>query len=337
MVSIIDVAKAAGVSNKTVSRVVNREPNVKAETQQRVERAIAELGYVPNLAARMVRSNRSNTLGIVTDFISTTPYSGDIVRGIQDWAEENGRTVLLANTNDDWEQERGIWQTFQAHRIEGVLYVSMYHREVSPSPGDVSIPTVLVNCHPGPDSGFASIEPDDFQGSRDLTRFVLGRGHRKIGYIRLNPVLLGSELRLSAFLQTVREAGLGDADIDVRLGMEGQIGAETNHVFAETRDMLSGGNRPTALICGNDEIALQAYLAALGLGLRIPEDISIVGFDDFRTISLALKPELTTAALPYYDLGYRGAERLKRLIDGETLQDSHQILQCPVIQRGSCC
>ena len=336
MISIVDVAKAAGVSNKTVSRVVNGEPNVKPATKERVEKAISELGYVPNMAARSVRSNRSNTLGIITDFISTTPYSGDIVRGIQDWAEEHGRTVLLANTNGDVEKERQIWRTFQAHRIDGVLYASMYHREISPTAGDVAIPTVLLNCHPVNSSGYASIEPDDYQGSRDLTRYVLSRGHRRIGYVRLNPSLLGAELRLAAFQEAIAEAGLGAADVDVRLGMEGEIGQEVNHVFEIVKAMLSKPERPTAILCGNDEMALQAYLAALGLGLRIPQDVSIVGFDDFKTVSTALKPTLTTVALPYYDLGYRGANRLNRLISGESLNNEALVLACQIIERGSC-
>ena len=336
MVSIVDVAKAAGVSNKTVSRVVNGEPNVKPATKERVQGVIRDLGYVPNMAARLVRSSRSLTLGIVTDFISTTPYSGDIVRGIQEWAEENGRTVLLANTNGDRDKEREIWRTFQSHRIGGALYVSMYHREISPSLGDVATPTVLVNCHPEPANGYPSIEPNDYQGSHDLTRYVLERGHRRIGYIRLNPKLLGAELRLSAFREAVREAGLSDSDVDIRLGMEGPIGSETNRVYSQAQDLLTGSNPPTALMCGNDEIAFQAYLAALGAGLRIPEDISIVGFDDFQTVSLALKPELTTAALPYYALGYRGADRLMRVIEGEKLREDHLVLECPVVARGSC-
>lgn len=336
MVSIVDVAKAAGVSNKTVSRVVNREPNVKPATKDKVEAVIRELGYVPNLAARSIRSSRSQTFGIVTDFISTTPYSGDIVRGIQDWAGENGRTVLLANTNGDVEKEREIWKTFQAHRIDGVLYVSMYHRVIEPDRGDVNIPTVLVNCHPENSGTYKSIEPDDYQGSRELTRHLIELGHRHIGYIRLNPRLLGAELRLSAFLDTVREAGLAQDQIDVQLGMEGPIGDEQNRVYAVATEMISRPNRPTALVCGNDEIAFQAYLAALGLGLSIPDDICIVGYDDFRVVSLALKPALTTVALPYYDLGYQGADRLNRLLAGESLKSDQLALPCPLVVRGSC-
>ena len=336
MVSIKDVARLAGVSDKPVSRVVNREPNVTRDTFDKVQRAIAELGYVPNMAARMIRSSRSNIFGIITDFISTTPYSGDIVLGIQDWAGENGRTVLLANTNGDVKKEREIWKTFQAHRIDGVLYVSMYHRVIEPDRGEVDIPTVLVNSHPETPGSYKSIEPDDYQGSRDLTRHLIERGHRRIGYIRLNPRLLGAELRLAAFRDATREAGLSDTEIDVRLGMEGAIGREQNHVFQVTTDMLSKPDRPTALVCGNDEIALQAYLAALGLGLSIPNDICIVGYDDFQVVSLGLKPELTTVALPYYDLGYRGADRLNRLLGGETLKSDHLVLPCPLVARASC-
>lgn len=335
MVSIIDVARAAGVSNKTVSRVVNGEPYVTPEMRERVERAIRDLGYVPNMAARMIRSNRSRTFGIITDYVSTTPYSGDIVRGIQDWATANGKTILLANTGGDPERELNIWNMFRSHQIEGVLYVTMYHRIVDPEAGDVDLPTVLINCHPGSRVDLPSIEPDDTQGSRDLTRYLLARGHRRIGYIRLNPILLGGEQRYEAFRQTMAEAGIAESDITVRLGMEGQVGKETNYVYSAARDILGGDNRPTAIMCGNDEMAIQVYLAALHLGLRIPEDVSIAGFDDFQTLSLALKPELTTAALPYYDLGFKGTERLSHLVDSQTETPTNVVVPCKLIERGS--
>lgn len=335
MVSIKDVARVAGVSDKTVSRVVNAEPNVTADTIEKVKLAIADLGYIPNLAARSIRSNRSNTIGIVTDFISTTPYSGDIVRGVQDWANANGRTVLLANTDGDAERETNVWRTFKAHRIDGVLHVAMYHRAVAPAAGDVSIPTVLVNAHAEDGYAYPSIEPDDFGGSYDLTRHLIALGHRRIGYIRLNPALLGANQRLDAFLAAAQASGIPESDLVIRLGMEGPVGRETNYVYREALDILSSPNRPTALVCGNDEMALQAYLAALSLGLRIPDDLTIVGFDDFRTVSLGLKPELTTVALPYYDLGWQGADMLDQLVQGKGSVDERRVLKCPVVARGS--
>ena len=335
MVSIKDVARIAGVSDKTVSRVVNREPNVTQDTIEKVQSAIDALGYIPNLAARSIRSSRTNIIGIITDYISTTPYSGDIVRGVQDWAGANGRTVLLANTDGNAEREANIWRTFKAHRIDGVLYVAMYHRTVAPASGDVSIPTVLVNSHAEAGLTYSSIEPDDFGGSYALTQHLVELGHRRIGYIRLNPLLLGANQRLDAFLAATQAGGIAENDIIVRLGMEGPIGAETNYVYREALSILSMPNRPTALVCGNDEMALQAYLAALSLGLRIPDDITIVGFDDFRTVSLALKPELTTVALPYYDLGWQGAEMLNDLTEGGANAIERRILKCNLVERQS--
>lgn len=335
MVSIKDVARVAGVSDKTVSRVVNREPNVTPDTIEKVQMAIDSLGYIPNLAARSIRSSRSNIIGIITDYISTTPYSGDIVRGIQEWAGDNGRTVLLANTDGNLDREASVWRTFKAHRIDGVLYVAMYHRTVAPACGDVSIPTVLVNAHAQEGLEFSSIEPDDFGGSVALTRHLLELGHRRLGYIRLNPLLLGANERLDAFLATARQAGIVEDGMIIRLGMEGPIGQERNYVYREALSILSLPNRPTALICGNDEMALQAYLAALSLGLRIPQDVTIVGFDDFRTVSMALKPELTTVALPYYQLGWQGAEMLSHLVQDNTAQVERRVLKCDLVTRQS--
>lgn len=335
MVSIISVAKAAGVSNKTVSRVINGEPYVTEETRERVEKAIRDLGYIPNMAARLIRSSRSNTFGIITDYVSTTPYSVDIVRGIQDWANANGKTILMANTGGSIEREAEVWKMFQSHRIDGVLYVTMYRRTVDPEAGDVQIPTVMINCRSQTNELLPSIEPDDYQGAQDLTRYLLDKGHRKIGYIRLNPILLGAELRLEAFLKTTREFGLTEGDLAIKLGMEGPVGSENNYVFAAATEMLIQKNRPTAIMSGNDEMAIQIYIAALSLGLRIPEDISIVGFDDFRTVSMALKPELTTAALPYYDLGLTGAERLNTLLQGNKSDRPQWVLPCKLIERGS--
>ena len=335
MVSIKDVARVAGVSDKTVSRVVNREPNVTPDTIERVQSAIDALGYIPNLAARSIRSSRTNIIGIITDYISTTPYSGDIVRGVQQWAGENGRTVLLANTDGNLEREASIWRTFKAHRIDGVLYVAMFHRTVAPACGEVEIPTVLVNAHAEEGLQYSSIEPDDFGGATSLTQHLIALGHRRIGYVRLNPLLLGANQRLDAFLAAATQGGLSEEDLIIRLGMEGPIGQETNYVYREALDILSLPDRPTALVCGNDEMALQAYLAALALGLRIPDDITIVGFDDFRTVSLGLKPELTTVALPYFELGWQGAEMLSHLVQGTMSQIERRVLNCALIPRYS--
>ncbi|TGG93546.1 LacI family DNA-binding transcriptional regulator [Natronospirillum operosum] len=337
MPSIKDVARVAGVSDKTVSRVVNREPNVKPETFRRVEQAIQDLGYVPNRAARLVRSRKSQVLGILTDLVSVTPYSNDIVRGAQAWAHANGYTVIVVNTNGDDDTEKAAWRTFQEHSIEGVLYVTMYHRLINLQASDCPLPTVLVNCRSTADQSLISVTPDDYRGSQALTRHVLEQGHRRIGYIRLNPVLFGAEERYRAFQDVVREWGIPDASITTKIGMSGVVGQEIDHSYQVTQNMLQQDAPPTVIMCGNDEIALQAYLGALTLGHRIPDDVSIVGHDDFKTVSKALKPALTTAALPYYDLGFRASEALYGVISGEGATGSAGSVKmdCPMVRRES--
>ncbi|MFV0431958.1 MAG: LacI family DNA-binding transcriptional regulator [Alphaproteobacteria bacterium] len=333
MVSIKDVARLAGVSDKTVSRVVNKEPSVKAATKEKVKKAIADLGYVPNMGARLMRNNRSHLIGIITDFISTTPYSGDIIRGIQSWADKNGKTVLITNTDGDIEKESKALRTFKEHRLEGVLYVTMYHREAS-LPTEVNIPCVFLNCR-DKNKLYPSVAPDDYAGASALTQYIIDKGHKRIGYIRLNPILLGAEERYKAFRDITCQNKISADALSVKTGMSGEVGNEENTSFQVAMDMLSSQQPPTAIMCGNDEIALQVLQAALTLGLRVPKDIAITGFDDFEVISKAAKPALTTAALHYFELGKRGAERLGKLMKGEPINQHLLSLECKLIKRES--
>jgi LacI family transcriptional regulator len=334
VVSIKDVARVAGVSDKTVSRVVNREANVHRDTQEKVERAIAELNYIPNLGARLVRTNRSRTIGIMTDMVSTTPYSGDIVRGVQDWARQTDRTALITNTGGDPEEEARGWRTFLEHRIDGVIYATMSHRELSLTREDVPIPTVLVNCYSSTDPGFPAIVPNDYAGGFALAEYLLRLGHRRIAYVRLNPNLRAAHLRLDAFRSALVAHGIAPDEGLVRDGMYGEVGHDTNVAYESTKSLLALEERPTAIVCGNDEIAMQVYCAVLADGLRIPQDISIVGFDDFQTVSRGLRPQLTTAALPYYALGFEGAQLLETLLGGEAISGKREA-ECPLVARQS--
>lgn len=334
MVSIKDVARVAGVSDKTVSRVVNREANVHPGTQEKVERAIIELNYIPNLGARLVRTKRSRTVGIMTDMVSTTPYSGDIVRGVQEWARQADRTALIINTGGNPAEEARGWRTFAEHRIDGVIYATMSHREVPLARGSTAIPTVLVNCYSILDSDFPAIVPNDYAGSLALTEHLISLGHRRIGYVRLNPNLPAAHLRLHAFRTALTAHGIAVDEEMVCDGMYGEVGHDTNVAYESTISLLDRPERPTAIVCGNDEIALQVYCAVLSSGLRIPDDISIVGFDDFQTVSRGLRPQLTTAALPYYTLGLDGAQLLEALLIGEPVAGKREA-DCPLVQRQS--
>lgn len=337
MVSIRDVAALAGVSDKTVSRVANREPNVKPAMIERVQAAIDQLGYIPNQAARLVRTNRSRIVGVITDVVSTTPKSVEIIHGIQDAVGKTEYSLLIANTGDDPATEAKIWRTYQEHRIDGVLYVTMYHHEVDFQPSAHAIPTVLVNCFTDPARGVPAIVPDDYQGEYDATCHAIATGHTRIGYVTLNPLILAARLRGQAFADAMAAHGLTTRAEWIQPGIVGPLDDELTCAFQVARSILSGAadDRPSLLLAGNDEIAMQCMFAAHSLSLNVPDDIAIIGFDDFRMISAQVVPPLTTMALPYYEIGVRAANRLLAVLAGTDGVASIEKVACPIIVRAT--
>jgi len=334
MVSIRDVAAHVGVSDKTVSRVANNEPNVSARTKARVEAAIATLGYVPNMGARLVRTNRSGVIGLITDVVSTTPNSVDIIRGVQDRVSAAKQSLLIANTAGASEIEQRIWRTFQEHRIDGVLFATMYHRRVS-FVSRPTMPTVLVNCTAADEPDMPAVVPDDYEGGYVATLRALDQGHDRIGFITLNPKIIAAELRGKAFVDAMASRGVAIRPEWVRAGYLGAIGEERLCAYDVARDMLRATDRPTALLTGNDQIAMQCLFAAQSLGLRVPQDLAIIGFDDFQMISAQVIPPLTTVALPYYKIGERAADRLLAILAGDASEAGVERLPCPIVVRAS--
>lgn len=335
MVSIKDVAVRAGVSIKTVSRVVNREPSVRPETREEVQAAIEALGYLPHLGARSIRTNRTGVIGLITDVVATTPYSVDIIRGVQDAITKAGRTLLMTNTAGDAEKEQESWRLLQEHRIDGVLFATMYHRPVELHRGAASIKTVLLNCFAPLDPEIPSVVPDDYQGAFDAVEYAIAAGHRAIAYVTLNPIVLPSGLRLAAYRDALARHGLPIHPEFIRPGIIGDLGREEMVTFDAVIDLLKRPDRPTAIVCGNDEIALQAMCAVASLNLRIPDDVAIIGFDDLKIISEVVRPSLTTVSLPYYDLGRTGVEILVATIDGQDPAPGTRRMRCSLVARRS--
>lgn len=337
MVTIRDVAKAAGVSHKTVSRVVRGEENVTEATRERVQKALVDLDYVPNQGARLMRNSRSGVIGVMTDVVSTSPNSTEILHGIQDFVASTPYSVLIANTGNDPATERKSWRAFQQHRIDGVLYVTMYHHAVR-LPQDVpALPMVLVNCFDELQPERAAVLPDDYGGGLAAARLALSRGHERIGFITLNPPIPAARLRYQAFEEAMAEAGRTIDSELVTSGYEGPVGQERLVAFERARGLLSlpAKRRPTVILTGNDEIAMQVICAASAEGLRVPDDVAVIGFDDFRLISASIVPALTTVALPYYSIGMRATERLIQRINGEADDSGVERIPCPVVERQS--
>lgn len=332
MATLREVAKRAGVSIKTVSRIVNDDAGVTAKTREAVKLHLRSLNYVPNHAARQMRSGTSSVFGLMTDAVTTTPYSVDIVRGAQAALTDRHQTLLIASSDGDPEREAELWEMFRAHRVAGVAYAAMFHRVHDVGRNAFGQSIVLANCFAtGQDR--PSIVPDDEQGGYLQARYLLERGHRRIGIITLIPDIVATELRSKGMRRAFQEAGVVfDENLEQR-GMIGPIRHETSIVHDVARAMLQHANRPSAIICGNDQIAMQVFAVAAAIGLSVPQDLSVIGFDDLRLISESLYPKLTTVALPYFEIGRRAVE-----IMNSSGEHEHRVqrVPCPLVERQSC-
>jgi LacI family transcriptional regulator len=335
MATLREVAERAGVSIKTVSRIVNDDPAVNAKTRKAVEAHIHALNYVPNHAARLMRGGQSSVYGLMTDAVATTPYSVDIVRGVQAALREQGQTLLIADSHGDPKQELEFWRMFRAQRVSGVIYAAMFHRAQDVGHPAFKESIILANCFAS-HADRPSLIPDDEGGGYAQAEYLLKRGHRRIGLLTLVPQLEATRLRGVGIRRAFKNAGITfDETLDQR-GMEGELGRENMIAFDAAVKLLSMKNRPTAIICGNDQVALQVYSAAAHLDLHVPQDLSIMGFDDLTVISENLRPSLTTVALPYFEIGKRAVELMRETKNQAEGWAPKILVPCPLVERHSC-
>jgi LacI family transcriptional regulator len=335
LVTLRQVAERAGVSIKTVSRIVNGDPAVNAKTRDSVKVHLQHLNYVPNHAARLMRGGQSSVYGLMTDAVATTPYSVDIVRGAQAALKEQHQTLLIANSNGDAEQETEFWRMFRAQRVSGVIYASMFHRSQDVGHPAFKESIILANCY-AKDSNRPSLIPDDEGGGYAQATYLLKRGHRRIGLLTLVQKLDATRLREQGIRRAFGDARVNfDEDLN-RQGMIGEVGQEKMVAFDAAVKMLNKKDRPTAIICGNDQVALQVYSAAAHLDLHVPQDLSIMGFDDLTVISENLRPKLTTVALPYFEIGFRAVQLLRDAKNHPEGWGPKILVTCPLVERESC-
>lgn len=332
MVTLKQVAERAGVSIKTVSRIVNGDAAVNVETRAAVQKHLRNLNYVPNQAARQMRSGTSSVVGLMTDVVASTPYSVDIVRGAQSALHESRRTLLIANSDGDPERELELLRMFRAHRVAGVIYAAMFHRAHAFGNTIFGDSVVLANCY-DKNVQLRSIVPDDEQGGYEQARYLLQRGHRTIGHITLLPSIDATRLRKAGIRRAFKEANVRfHADLEVA-GYAKEWPGEVSLVREAAFSLLKRTDRPTALICGNDNVAMQVYSVAAELGLSIPKDLSLIGFDDLKLISESVYPKLTTVALPYFEIGKLAVEMMN---DKRKAGHQKTLVPCPLVERDSC-
>lgn len=339
-IGIKDVAVAAGVSVTTVSHVLNEVSyaRISSETRDKVKTAAEELGYGPNRLAQALRTQRTGMLGLVSEEIATTPHAGRIILGADEAAKARGYNLMIINTpgSASLESRQADVQALLERRVDGILYATMYHRNVELPDNLGSVPSVLVDSV-AIGGNITAVVPDEDGGARAAVGALLDAGHTRIAFLNNTDDVPATRQRLQAFRAMLTEAGLdGDA-----APVESEI-SEVQGGYEAAKRILSRDDRadiPTALFCYNDRMAMGAYRAAAELGLRIPADLSVVGFDDQELIAANLYPGLTTVALPHYEMGAWATEHLIDAIEGKddlSLMALHPtILGCPLVSRES--
>lgn len=330
-IGIRDVAREAGVSVTTVSHILNNKESARAsdETRERVRATAARLGYGPNRMARSLRMQRSEMIGLLSEDIATTPHAGRIILGAQDAAREAGLTIVLINTTESRSDTDRDIDALLRQQVDGVLYATMYHRALE-LPAQLSqIPTVLIDLE-DLSGRLTGVVPDEIGGAHNAVQELIDHGHRRIGFVTNIEDVPATRGRLAGYRETLEAAGIAfDESLVVARP------SETPGGYEAALEILSAEDRPTALFCYNDRMAMGVYRAAAELGLRIPADLSVVGFDNQEIVADGLFPSLTTVALPHYEMGQWAMKRLIGILSDSEVPVESAVLPCPLVRRES--
>jgi LacI family transcriptional regulator len=326
-----DVARVAGVHSGTASRALNVETRalVNEETASRVLAAARELGYRPNPIARGLKTNRSYTVGVLIPDL-TNPLFPPIVRGIQDRLEEAAYTPLIANTENDPERERADFETMRARQVEGFITATAREDEgfINESAA-VKLPVVLVNRRLE-DDGLPSVVGDDRAGVREAVTHLVELGHPRIAHLAGPQDISTGRLRHQGFVEAMRDHRL-EPDPDAVLYADAFTESEGARLCAE---LLDRGREVTAIVAGNDLMALGCYDVFIDRGIRNPAEISVVGFNDMPFAD-RFDPPLTTVRVPHYEIGARAAELLLELLQYPETAPEHALLEPQLVVRDS--
>lgn len=317
--SIKDIARLAGVSHSTVSRALSGSPLVSPETARRIRRLAEESGYSPSAAARSLVTSRSAILGVVVTTIAD-PFAAEAVLGIEDATLEHGYSILLANSNADPAREMKVVRSFEERRVDGIIVTSSrvgaaYVESLSRA----RVPIVLLN-NQHPSQFLHSVMIDNFEASLAVTRHLIELGHRRIAYIGDRYGCQSDTDRFGGYRAALDFACLQFCPEYVAHGdgkPEGGAGA--------LKTLMRLSAPPTAVVCYNDMTALGALCAATGQGLRVPSDLSLVGFDDLFFAPYCTPP-LTTVRQPVREMGRLAVQTLLRLLSGQPVD---RILKIP--------
>ncbi|MBP1134013.1 LacI family transcriptional regulator [Arthrobacter sp. PvP023] len=334
---IKDVAAAAGVSITTVSQVLNNVAyaRVGAETRDRVHEAARRLGYGPNRLAQALRTRRSGVIGMICESFAAASDTGSVILGSEEAARRRGYNIMVitsAGTDSEEVRESGVAALLD-RRVDGIVYAATDRGPLRLPAGLAGVPAVLVDAA---DTGRSvpSVVLGREAGARTAVQYLVDAGHTRIGMVTTIDDVPATDFRLRAFKDTLTHAGL---EFRAELVQSGRPDAAGGHQAALR--LLQLEDPPTAVFCFNDPMAMGLYRAASELGVRIPDDLSVVGFGNQEPIAENLDPALTTVRLPHHAMGAWATEHLIDAIEGDAsarvLAVEPAVLDCALVIRES--
>jgi LacI family transcriptional regulator len=327
--TIRDVARAAGVGQATVSRVLNNSGYVKPETRERVLQAAKELGFVPNQVARSLVRKSTATIGLVIPDI-TNPFFPAVTRGVEDAASESGYTVFLCNTDNDPAMEAQDVQKLRERMVDGLIFVGATNRHNLVETLIADGVPVVVTDRQLLDLDVDSALVDNTAGARSACRHLVELGHTRIAHVAGHNLTRTGQDRLAGYRLALEEASI---PFDDALVAWGDFTLDSGYRAAQV--LLGRSPRPTAVFAANDLMALGVLRAALAAGLSVPEDLSVVGFDDIQLAEL-VQPALTTVRQPAYEMGRIAMCMLRERIAGSACEGGrHHTFQPELVVRGT--
>lgn len=330
-VTIREVARLAQVHPGTVSRALNEQTRglVNEDTAARVLAAAEQLGYRPNPIARGLKTNRSFTVGVLVPDL-TNPVFPPMVRGIEDRLTQDGYTPLIVNSDNDAGRERNLVKALRARQVDGFISATArLDHELSANDALSGLPLVLIN-RSFEDASVPAVTIDDERGIHLAVEHVVSLGHRRIGHVGGPQNLSTGHRRYAGFLWAMEELGL---EVDRRHLSFGNAFVDEQGQLA-CAQVLAHGPPVTAIVAANDRLAIGCYDALREAGLRCPEDVSIVGFNDMPFVD-RLQPPLTSVRVPGRELGMVAAELLLDQLRGEAVARQEIMLEPTLVVRGS--
>lgn len=327
--SIKDVAREAGVSIATVSRVLNDIDVVNEDTKKKVLDAIKELGYRPNIVARSLKTQRTKTIGILIPDISSQFYP-EIVRGAEDVSNIYDYNVILCNSDFDVEKEKEYLRVLKEKMVDGVIYISSsFNEEIYALINELDLRTILVETK-DKENRLPSVIIDNISASYDATKFVINKGSKNLAFVGVKEDNMNAwGERFVGFKKAVNEAGLKvDEDLVFFKNLKVKCGYEAVEQFTQSKKKFDG------VVCASDEVAMGVINALREKNIKVPEDVNVIGFNN-NYVSSIFYPKITTVSQPSYDMGSVAMRMLIKLLGKKELEEQNYILDYELVERES--